>query len=152
MIFPTEGEKRVTLFFFIYSLSPWCRVVATCWGKELQMACLHQKPFKVTRSITPRKMPWGTLMTLLCFPLPLGQFFTTNPQKALHFKTTRLVSQAFSLELLSPRAANLSNLTILRKCKSLLMAMWQFFTCWKQLSIHFLGWLLVNGSFWYGRS
>lgn len=42
--------------------------MATGWWKETQIACLHERQFTLTRGITPEKMPWGTLMTLLCFP------------------------------------------------------------------------------------
>lgn len=54
-------------------------------GHAGEIACLHQKQFKWTRSMTSERMPWGTLMTSLCFPPP-SPFVTTCVHKPLHFR------------------------------------------------------------------
>lgn len=73
-------KKKGVNFWFIHCLHD-----AEWWSHAGEIACLHQKQFKLTRSMTSERMPWGTLMTSLCFPPP-SPFVPTQVHKALHFR------------------------------------------------------------------
>lgn len=81
--FHAEGKKKKKIgvnFWFIHCLHD-----AEWRSHAGEIACLHQKQFKLTRSMTSERMPWGTLMTSLCFPPP-SPFLTTQVHNALHFR------------------------------------------------------------------